>query len=118
VVGLGGGLARVVACEKPAHDQKQCAERKEAEVVGGLVACAFADGLKAPQPNRIQPINASPLAAQRHSFVRRHRIQRPTTTMTHRKAWKSPSASVLSSSPATVVPSESGAWRGEVENGR
>jgi hypothetical protein len=47
VVGLKGGLARVVACETPAHDQKQCAERKEAEVVGGLVACAFADVVEA-----------------------------------------------------------------------
>jgi hypothetical protein len=46
-LGLKGGLARVVACEKPAHDQKQCAERKEAEVVGGLVASAFADVVEA-----------------------------------------------------------------------
>lgn len=43
VIRLEGGLARVLACEKPARDQKQRTERKEPEVVSGLVPCPFAD---------------------------------------------------------------------------
>jgi hypothetical protein len=46
---------------------------------------------------------ARPLIGQRQFSVRRERIQSPATTATHVEAWKSPSQSVLVSSPATVV---------------
>jgi hypothetical protein len=59
--------------------------------------------LNSPHPTSIQPTNALPLIAQRQLVDRRQRIQRPITTANQVPAWNRPSASVLSSSPPTVV---------------
>jgi hypothetical protein len=101
----------------PAGDRKRCAEHEKSNVVCRLMTRTFThvvdsenlvidhsfNEIEDAQPQTIQPAKARPLAAQRHSFPRRHSIQTPTTTTSHANAWKSPSASVLSSNPATVV---------------
>jgi hypothetical protein len=83
--------------EQPASHDQQNTRGQEAKVVGGLMACTFADVVQAenlmvgetlyeverPQPTSIHPKNARPLIAHRQLVVRRHRSQMPTAIATH-----------------------------------
>jgi hypothetical protein len=100
VIGLKGGLAPVVACEKPAHDQNQCAERKEAEVEAEDLVIDKALHQVEGAPAEQDPADQCSSACRPAPLVCSS-PQNPKADYDddHVKAWKSPSASVLSSSP-------------------